>query len=252
MISIYPIEDIPIIEPCSNKLPEILIEALKKQSFSIEDGDVLVIAHSIVSRSEGDIISLDSVIPSEFAINLASKSDKDPRKVEIVLRESNSIVRMRETLIISENKLGFVCANAGVDSSNAWEESVLTLPKDPDKSAKEIMKRISKELGIEIGVIITDTFGRPLRVGTTNIAIGIAGFDPLEEFSGKEDIFGYTLQTTVVARADELATAAGLIIGQAGEKIPAALIKGFKINKSSDQKLTAKELIRKREDALFW
>ena len=252
MISIYAIKDFPIIEPNNARLPEILAETLKKQSFKIEDGDILVIAHSIVSRSEGAIISLNSITPSEFALELAKNSDKDPRKIEVVLRESKTIVRMRETLIISENKLGIVCANAGVDSSNAWENSVLILPNDPDGSAREIMKTIFNKFQIKIGVIITDTFGRPLRVGTTNIAIGIAGLVPLEEFGGEKDIFGYTLQSTIVARADELATAAGLIIGQAGEKIPVALIKGFKGKILSNQQHTAKELIRKREDALFW
>ena len=248
MLQIIPIPDLPIFQP-DDDIGQILFENYKD---ILQNGDILVIAHTIVSRVEKCEIEYEKVEPSTFALNFAKSADKDPRIVEVVLQEAKSIVRMSNSLLITETHHGFICANSGVDRSNARPGFVLTLPKDPDLSARKIKKRIEDLTGLDkINIIISDTFGRPFRVGTTNIAIGVAGLDPIVDYASKKDLFGYELQHTTVAVADELACTAGLIMGQSNEGTPIIIIRGF-----SNYKLTsdssATNLSRKREDSLFW
>ena len=248
MLQIIQIPDLPMFQP-NDDIAQIISE---KYADNLKNNDILVIAHTIVSRVENCEIEYEKVQPSMFAVNFANSADKDPRIVEIVLQEAKSIVRMSESLLITETHHGFICANSGVDRSNARPGHVLTLPKDPDKSARKIKKRFEEINGLDnINIIISDTFGRPFRIGTTNIAIGIAGLDPFVDCSFKSDLFGYKLQHSIVAVADELACTAGLIMGQSNEGIPVVIIRGF-TNYTSSSQSSATRLNRKREDALFW
>ncbi|MFX0092526.1 MAG: coenzyme F420-0:L-glutamate ligase, partial [Candidatus Hodarchaeota archaeon] len=229
MITIFALKPFPIIQEGDN-IAEIIVEMTSQDLNKLQDGDVLVIAHTIISKAEGQIISLDTVQPSDFAQYFAKEGEKDPRLVEIILRQARSIVRMSPSLLITETKHGFICANSGVDRSNVSQErpgeEAVVLPEDPDRSAREIREYIFNRLGIRVAVIISDTFGRPLRAGTVNIAVGCSGIEPILDYRGTKDLFGYELMTTMVARADELATAAGLIMGQSDEGFPAIVIRG--------------------------
>jgi coenzyme F420-0:L-glutamate ligase/coenzyme F420-1:gamma-L-glutamate ligase len=249
MIEIHPIESLPIFRRGDD-----LVSILLKYYSSFKDNDILVIAHTIVSRIEGKEIDLSSIQPSEFAIRFAENNNKDPRAVEVVLSESKTIVRMSESLLISETKHGFICANAGVDQSNATPNHVLTLPNDPDKTCREIQKHLFNKTGKKIGIIISDTFGGVFRKGTTNVAIGIAGFSPILSYKGKSDLFGYILKTTEVNIADELATAGGLLMGQSNEGFPIILIRGYpNITVTLDNtNISIQEIVRKKIDSLFW
>ena len=182
-ISIFPLLDFPIINPRDN-FNKILLKELKK--ITLEDNDVLVIAHTVISKAEGKVYDLDEIEPSDLAFHIAKIQNKDPRKIEIILRESSEIVRMNERLLITATKHGFVCANSGIDKSNSPGETVISLPDDPDLSARKIRGDILREFGKDVAVIISDTFGRPLRVGTVNIAIGLSGILPVEDFRGKK------------------------------------------------------------------
>ena len=173
---------------------------------------------------------------------------KDPRKIEVILRESREIVRMNERVLITTTKHGFICANSAVDKSNTAGETVISLPDDPDLSARKIRDHIQEKLGIKVAVIISDTFGRPFRIGTTNIAIGIAGINPIDDLRGRKDLFGYELRSTIVAIADEVATAAGLSMGQADEGTPVVIVRGLNYSSSDASALT---LIRAREIDVF-
>lgn len=249
MINIFPIESLPIFQIGDNLVSKIL----EKYS-SFQDNDVIVIAHTIVSRIEGKEVNLSTITPSELAMRFGKRIDKDPRAVEVVLREAKTIVRMSESLLICETKHGFICANAGVDLSNATPNHVLTLPDNPDKSCRLIQEELYKKTGKKIGVIISDTFGGVFRKGTTNVAIGIAGFKPVLSFKGKSDLFGYILKTTEVNISDELATAAGLIMGQANEGYPVIVIRGYQnVSVTLDNtEITISDVPRKKQDSLFW
>ena len=249
MITIFPIESLPIFQK-DDDFVRIVLE--KYNDF--KDNDILVIAHTIISRIEGREIDLSTIVPSEMAIQFGKRIDKDPRAVEVVLRESKTIVRMSQTLLICETKQGFICANAGVDLSNATPNHVLTLPEDPDATSRKIQNEIFKRTGKKVGVIISDTFGGVFRKGTTNIAIGIAGFKPILSHKGKSDLFGYILKTTEVGVADELATAAGLVMGQSNEGLPVIVVRGYKnINITLDNSdITIADVPRRKEDSLFW
>jgi len=247
MIQIIPINNLPIF-----KLNDDLVSILTEKFNDIQENDVIVIAHTIISRIEGKEIDLNTINPSEMAKIIAQRADKDPRVVEVVLRESKTIVRMSDALIISETKHGFICANAGVDQSNATPNHVLTLPDDPDMSCKQIQEQIYKKLGKKVGVIISDTFGRVFRKGTTNIAIGTSGFSPIQSYKGKKDLFGYILKTTEVCIADELATAAGILMGQSDEGLPVILIRGLTLNIDLYNQHAIKEVTRTRTESLFW
>ena len=249
VIQIIGIEDLPIIKTGDN-LAELICQAAEKQGTPIENGDIIVVSHIIVSRAEGRVVNLSEVRPSPFAMQLAKELNKDPRIVEVVLRESKGIVRMGDGKLITETRHGFVCANSGVDISNVPDKNkVALLPRDPDASAREIREEIKRITGKDTAVIISDTHGRPLREGEINIAIGVAGIKPIRDRRGEKDLFGYTLRIKRTAIADELASAAELVIGQASEGIPVAIIRGYKYPRSEEAKAT--ELIRPREKDLF-
>lgn len=244
-ITIFPLENFPLIYP-GDKIEQILEEELQK--ITIENGDVLVIAHTIVSKAENQVYDLNEIEPSPFAIRIGEIQDKDPRKIEVILKESNEIVRMNNKVLITATKHGFICANSGIDKSNTPGETVISLPKDPDKSARKIKEYLKEKFNKEVAVIISDTFGRPLRVGTVNVAIGIAGMHPLLDMRGKFDLFGYELKSTIIARADEIAAAAGIVMGQANEGTPVIIVRGASFSKDEGSAL---DLIRNREEDLF-
>jgi coenzyme F420-0:L-glutamate ligase/coenzyme F420-1:gamma-L-glutamate ligase len=248
-IRIIGIKGLPIIKTGDN-LAELICRAAENQSTPIQNGDILVVTHVVVSRAEGKVVSLNEVVPSEFAKNIAEQYRKDPALVEVVLRESKSIKRMDDGKLITETKHGFVCANSGVDKSNVpGERNVAMLPEDSDSSAEKIRKKIMRLSQCDVAVIISDTHGRPLREGEINVAIGVAGMKPLRNRRGEKDLFGYILRVKNTAIADELASAAELVIGQADEGIPVAIIRGYTYPKSESAKAT--DLIRPKEKDLF-
>jgi len=248
-VQIIGVKGLPIIKR-RDDLAELICVAAERQGTSIESDDIIVITHVVVSRSEGNVVDLDTVTPSDFAKDFAQNFDKDPAIVETVLRESKNIIRMGDGKLITETKHGFICANAGVDRSNVSEKrNVALLPMDSDRSAQAIRKKIKKLIGKEVAVIISDTHGRPLREGEINIAIGVAGINPIRDRRGETDLFGYVLNVKRTAIADELSSAAELVIGQADEGVPVAIIRGYPYPKSEKAKAT--ELIRPKEKDLF-
>jgi coenzyme F420-0:L-glutamate ligase/coenzyme F420-1:gamma-L-glutamate ligase len=249
MIEIIAVKDLPIIKE-GDDLAELICNRAEQQGTPIEDGDILVIAHIVMSRAEGNVVNLNTVTPSDFAKNLAQQSNKDPALVEAVLRDSRTIVRTGNGNIIAETKHGFICANAGVDQSNVpGEGNVALLPTRPDYSAQRIRRKIKRLTGKDVAVVISDTHGRPLREGEINVAIGVAGINPIRDRRGEKDLFGLILRVKRTAIADELASAAELVIGQAAEGIPVAIIRGYSYPRSETAKAT--ELIRRREKDLF-
>jgi coenzyme F420-0:L-glutamate ligase/coenzyme F420-1:gamma-L-glutamate ligase len=221
------------------------IAALIAAAAKLQDGDVIVVAHKVVSKAEGRVVRLDDIEPSPQACDLAD--GEDPRRLEVILRESARLVRTRPPLVIAETRHGFVCASAGVDASNAPEPNMLVLlPKDPDASAARLRDRLRELAGAEVAVIVSDSFGRPWRQGTTDVAIGCAGLQPLHDLHGHRDAAGYELHATVIAVADELAAAAELVRGKL-DRVPAAVIRGF----ASSGEGTARELVIPPERDLF-
>jgi len=249
MIRVFGVKGLPIVKK-GDDLAELICKTAEKQRTPLKDNDVLVVTHVVASRAEGNVINLDEVVPSEFAKTVAKQLDKDPALVEVILRESKAIRRMGDGHLIVESKHGFVCANAGVDRSNVpGERIVAPLPKNPDRSAQRIRRRIKELTGKDVAVIISDTHGRAFREGEINIAVGVAGIIPIRDRRGETDLFGYVLRVKQTAIADELASAAELVIGQAKEGIPVAVIRGYPYAKS--EKATAKMLMRKRKKDLF-
>jgi coenzyme F420-0:L-glutamate ligase/coenzyme F420-1:gamma-L-glutamate ligase len=221
--TVFPLEGIPEVEE-GDDLAELLAEAAGRAG-GFEDADVLVVAQKIVSKAEGRVVRLDGIEPSALALELAG--DRDPRHVEAILRETVRVVRSRPPLVISETRHGFVCASAGVDASNAKGVGTLVLlPLDPDASAARIRDGLRERTGRDVGVVVSDSFGRPFRNGTTDVAIGIAGLVPLVDLAGVRDRTGYELQATVIAVADEVAGAAQLVLGKTEGK-PAAVVRGL-------------------------
>lgn len=243
----------PLIHPGDNLAGMILL-ALKQSGLSLENGDILVLAQKIVSKAENRLVNLATVTPSPAAVELSKKSGKDSRLAELILRESNEILRTRMGSVIVEHKLGFVCANAGIDHSNvagdgtASEEWVLLLPENPDQSAAEIRKKLEAASGKQIGVMIIDSHGRAWRIGTVGISIGFSGLPGLIDERGWKDLFGYTLQITVLGAADELAAAASLAMGQAAEGIPVVHVRGFPYPLREG---TLKEMLRPKDQDMF-
>jgi len=249
MIQIIGVKDLPILKEGDN-LAKLICNAAEQQRTPIQDNDVLIVTHVVVSRTEGNIVDLDSMVPSDFAKSFAQRFNKDPALIEIILRESRSIIRMGDGKLITETKQGLVCANAGVDRSNVpGERNVALLPENSDRSAQKIRRDIRRLTGKAVAVIISDTHGRPLREGEINVAIGVAGIRPIRDRRGEKDLFGHVLRVKQTAIADELCSAAELVIGQASEGIPVAIIRGYPYPKSEEAKAT--ELTRPREKDLF-
>jgi coenzyme F420-0:L-glutamate ligase/coenzyme F420-1:gamma-L-glutamate ligase len=252
-LTLTPLPGIPLIAP-GDDLASILEQGLSRAGLSLQDGDVLVLAQKIVSKAEGCLVDLASILPSPRALELAQQSAKDPRLVEVILRESRAVLRVRPGTIIVEHRLGFICASAGVDHSNVAgaqgdpQDWVLLLPRDPDASARSIRDRLSASSGAQIGVLIIDSHGRAWRLGTVGIAIGIAGLPGLVDLRGEPDLFNFNLQITQVGAADELAAAASLVMGQAAEGTPAVHARGFPYPLRDAQ---LSELLRPKEGDLF-
>jgi coenzyme F420-0:L-glutamate ligase / coenzyme F420-1:gamma-L-glutamate ligase len=258
-LTLTPLSNIPLIRRDDN-LADIFVNSLQESNISIQDNDVLVIAQKIISKAEGRAVNLANITPTQRALELARETEKDARVVELILQESNEVLRTRVGVIIVEHRLGFVCANAGIDQSNVSphlpvgdepgvrEELVLLLPENPDRSAKNIRSQVEETTGRKISVLIIDSHGRAWRNGTVGVAIGIAGLPGLEDLRGKPDLFGYQLQVTQVGVADELAAAASLVMGQAAEGTPVVHVRGFPYPLRDG---SLKELIRPREQDLF-
>jgi len=230
-------------------LPEIRegddLGAMVAERVELEDGDVLVVAQKAVSKAEGRVVRLDELEPSERALELAE--DDDPRRTEAILREAAEIVRIRPPLLIVQTRHGFICASAGVDASNAPEPGMLVLlPLDPDASAARIRDRLRELTGKTVGIVVSDSFGRPWRMGTTDVAIGAAGIRVLEDLRGTRDRIGYELRSTQIALADELAGAAQLVMGKA-DGIPVAVVRGLDVAGDG----SASELVMPPERDLF-
>jgi len=245
-LQLFRIPGIPEIRP-GNDLAECLTAAARRAALRFEDGDILVIAQKIVSKAEGALVRLATVKPSRQAQTLATKLKKDPRAMEVVLRESRRMVRS-DHVLIAETRHGFVCANAGVDHSNVPGHDVVTLlPRHPDRSAKKLAAALRKRTGKRVAVILSDTFGRPWRLGLTNVAIGASGVPVLHDLRGTRDRDGKPLTATVLAIADELAAAAGLLMGKS-EGSPAILIRGYRYKPASEP---AAKIIRPANEDLF-
>jgi coenzyme F420-0:L-glutamate ligase/coenzyme F420-1:gamma-L-glutamate ligase len=253
MLSLTPLSGIPLIRQGDN-LADIIVNTLPENNIALDDHDILVLAQKIVSKAEGRVVNLANVTASQPAIELASQTEKDARFVELVLQESNQVLRTRPGTIIVEHKLGFVCANAGIDHSNVAgvgspaEEWVLLLPVEPDRSAALLRKEIEARTGKQIGLLIIDSHGRAWRNGTVGVAIGISGLPGLQDLRGQSDLFGFTLRITQVGVADELAAAASLVMGQAAEGTPVVHVRGFPY---SLREGSLHELIRPKEQDLF-
>jgi len=238
----------PQIRP-GDALDKIILDVLKHNSLSLRDGDILVLAQKIVSKAEGRYVRLSEVDASRAARDLADQCDKDPRLVELILRESERVVRCAPGVLIVRHRLGFVHANAGIDRSNIerGDEQVLLLPEDPDASAERLRKCIGEMAGTDIGVLIIDSFGRPWRIGTCGVCIGSAGVEVIDDRRGQPDLFGRILEVTEVAVADELAAAASLLMGGADESRPIVLARGL----AAAGKGTARDLLRPVDEDLF-
>ncbi len=229
-------------------LATLIRDAARAQGEEIRDGDIVVIAQKIVSKSEGRIVHLADIVPGERAREMAAESGKDARQIEVVLSESAKIVRWERGILISETRHGFVCANAGVDRSNAGApDTVILLPLDPDASASRLRDAFHATTGATVAVVVTDTFGRAWREGHTNVAIGIAGLPALKRYVGQRDPEGYELRVTEIAVADEIAAAAELVMGKL-DRCPAALVRGFALDEPSE---TAREYVRPADRDMF-
>lgn len=231
-LTLTSLQNIPLIRH-GDPLADILLNSLRETNLELQDNDILVLAQKIVSKAEGRLVNLADVTASQRAIELGTQTEKDPRLVELMLRESNEVVRHRKGVIVVEHKLGFICANAGIDHSNVMgegdtkEDFVLLLPENPDASAKLLREEIKQKTGKTIGVMIIDSHGRAWRNGTVGVCIGLSGIPAVVDERGWQDLFGYTLKATIVGVADELAAAASLVMGQAAEGTPATHVRGF-------------------------
>jgi len=227
---------------------QLICEACSQQHLEIADDDVLVIAQKVVSKSEGRIVALENIRPSERAIALGKELDKDAALVEVILGESRRVIRSGGRALIVETHHGFVCANAGVDQSNVGLKQVALLPEEPDRSAREIRRQIHQHTGKSPAVIVSDSFGRGWRVGTVDVAVGIAGLKPIKDERGLSDRHGYQLKAAVSAVADELASAAELVMGKRDD-IPVVIVRGYDLEKKEEG--TARELLRPEAEDLF-
>lgn len=245
--------NIPLIQERDN-IAEILFHAIRRQFIELKDGDILAVTSKIISKSEGRMVNLNDVEPSDSALELGNETNRDPRLMELIIKESKEIVRASEQAIIVEHRLGFISANAGIDHSNVQgnygnkEDWYLLLPLSPDNSAEKIRIFIKEKTGKDIGVIIIDSHGRPWRKGTVGVIIGTSRVPALIDLRGKTDLFGYRLQISEVAAGDELAAAASLMMGQADEKIPAVHVRGFPYQLGDS---TIADILRPRNMDLF-
>jgi coenzyme F420-0:L-glutamate ligase/coenzyme F420-1:gamma-L-glutamate ligase len=243
-IVLIPVEGFPEVRPDDD------LEALVAGAVgdTLRSGDVLVVTHKIMSKAEGRLVDLGSVEPSALAKEYAARWGKDPRRIEVVLRESRRVVRMDRGVVISETRHGFVCANAGVDASNVpGEDTVCLLPVDPDRSAARLREALRRRLGVEVAVVVSDSFGRAWRFGITDVAIGVSGMDPLADYRGQNDPHGYPMEASVLAVADELAAAAELVMGKT-DGVPVAIVRGYAYGRDAG---TGQDLLMPPERDMF-
>lgn len=234
----------------ADDLGAIIFEAAKAQGTPIVDNDVIVVTQKIVSKAEGRVYKLSSIEPSTFAVRLGKKLNKDPALVELILRESRSIVRLSGHHLITQTRHGWICANSGVDLSNvSGGDAAALLPVNPDLSARRIRRRIEELSGKRVAVIVSDTFGRPFRIGHTDVAIGCSGIAPICDLRGSVDPYGYVMRVKQTAIIDELASAAELVIGNASERVPAAIVRGVSYTPSEDAR--ARMLVMLERKNLF-
>lgn len=252
-LTLTPLSNIPMIR-AGDDLAALLLASLAHSGLELADSDILVLAQKIVSKAEGRMVDLTGVIPGVRALELAEETQKDPRVVELILQESREVLRVRPGTLIVQHRLGFICANAGIDHSNVAgegtpeQEYVLLLPQDPDRSAAMICERIVAGTGRRVGVLIIDSHGRAWRIGTVGVAIGLSEVPGVVDLRGEQDLFGYTLKNTLIGAADELAAAASLVMGQAAEGTPAVHVRGFPyLLRPAD----FAELLRPRDQDLF-
>ena len=252
-LSLTPLPGLPLISP-GDDLALLILQVLDRAQLALADGDILVLAQKIVSKAEGRLVDLTLVTPSPRALELAERTAKDPRLVEVILSESSQVLRTRPGVIVVEHRLGFICASAGVDHSNVHEDTgkaedwVLLLPENPDASASALRQRLEAASGAHLGVLIIDSHGRAWRMGTVGVAIGISGLPGLVDMRGWADLFDFRLQITQVGVADELAAAASLVMGQASEGTPVVHVRGFPYPL---REASLGELIRPRDQDLF-
>jgi len=246
-IMVLPVPGIPRVRP-GDDLARLIMTAVAAAGIEFKSNDVLTVCQKEVSKAEGAIVRLSEVIPSQFAEHLGQTMHKDPRIVEVILRESNRIVKMDGGHIICETGPGWVCANAGVDSSNSLDpDTVVLLPRDADGSAEEMRKVVERELGVSVGVIVTDTFGRPWREGLTEVALGVAGIEPLLDLRGHRDLDGHELLHTTLALADDIACAAGMVMLK-DSGVAAAIVRGAPVTAGAGG---GWRFIRPRDSDLF-
>jgi coenzyme F420-0:L-glutamate ligase / coenzyme F420-1:gamma-L-glutamate ligase len=250
-LEVIALEGLPFVRP-GDDLVELIASALTRNGVAPRAGDVLVVAQKIVSKAEGRMIDLATVEPSAKALTLAAEVDKDPRLVEVILSESVRVVRARRNVLIVEHRLGFIMANAGVDQSNVapaeGASRALLLPENPDRSAEALRNGLAAATGIDLAVVINDSFGRAWRQGTAGVAIGVAGLPALVDLRGRPDLFGRTLEVSVIGFADEVAAAASLVMGQADEATPVVLIRGLRWSAPATN---AASMIRSANEDLF-
>lgn len=249
-VSIIGLEGFPLVN-VGDDLAKIVVETARKNSVPIEDGDIVVVAQKVVSKAEGRVVELRDVKPSERAKKMAKVASKDPRFVELVLKEAKKILKLSPETLIIENEKGLVCINAGIDKSNvSGKDTYALLPKDPDESAERIRSRITKLTDKRVAVVISDTYSRPFRKGQVEFSIGIAGIDPFKDYRGQEDLFNYILKVKNIALVDEIASAAELVMGQGREAVPVVIIRN--LNRTEpDQAFSIEDLSISREEDLF-
>lgn len=245
-LEIIGLEGIREVKP-GESIAKLITDACAREAIVLRTNDVLVIAQKIVSKAEGRIVALENVEPSEAALELSAQLGKDARVVEVILKESRRIIKTGRGALIVETHHGFICANAGVDLSNVGLGQVALLPADPDRSAADMREEIRKLHGVAPGILVSDSFGRPWRLGTTEVAVGLAGFRSLKDYRGQRDKHGYELKASVTAVADEIASAAELVMGKT-DGVPVALVRGLPMEPGAG---TARELIRPEAEDLF-
>ena len=248
MLTFIGIEGLPEIEP-GDDLAGLLEGALERCEVQPADGDILAVCHKVVSKAEGRLVALDRMRPTKIAREWALANKLDPREIQAALAEARRMVRLQGQVMITETRHGFVCANSGVDRSNSPKDTVCLLPEYPDKSARALAERLSTATGAQMGVVITDTWGRPFRLGAVNVAIGVSGVPALLDYRGQQDPAGRTLRSSTAALADELAAAAGILMGKL-RRIPAVLIRGLPFDPAGEPG-TGASLLRSRAEDIF-
>lgn len=246
-VSIIPLLNLPLIRR-GDDLVNIILECLSDSGEELLNGDILVLSQKIVSKAEGNTVDLNEVAPSKEALELSREVGKDPRLVHLILKESKRIVRKSHGVLIMEHKRGWICADAGVDFSNVADNYVTLLPEEPDRTAENIRNRLRESLHVEIAILISDSHGRPFRNGSVGVALGCAGMPALVSLIGDEDLYHYKLRHAQVAFADQVASSALLVMGEANEGVPVAIVRGLNISR---KKGAARDLIRSQEKDLF-